>query len=237
MVGLQPIKSNTVIAAEAHVDLYEAIVDEFVEKNHLLKMIPDYDGLGIFIYNVEVDKVVYVNTVFQKTHELSINTIQRPGMRRLIFSRLHPSDVLAIHEFEEQYRNQATHGYANRVIGIRQADDTYRCYHFLVFNLNIIKSDYQYLRLGIQINMPHQLPQNNVVNAEMEFCKKKINCLSDREQEVLRQIVQGCTDKEVGEALNISPNTAQRHRKNILKKLDFKNTAQLSFVAGKSSLI
>jgi DNA-binding CsgD family transcriptional regulator len=44
--------------------------------------------------------------------------------------------------------------------------------------------------------------------------------LSKRELEVLRLLVEGASDRQIGDALFISPLTATRHVKNILKKLN-----------------
>lgn len=43
--------------------------------------------------------------------------------------------------------------------------------------------------------------------------------LSAREMEVLRLLVQGCTDREIAESLSISPRTASTHMTNIFRKL------------------
>ncbi len=51
--------------------------------------------------------------------------------------------------------------------------------------------------------------------------------LTQREEEILSLIATGKTAKEIGDSLFISPHTAQRHRKNILKKLGLKGTAEL----------
>jgi two-component system, NarL family, nitrate/nitrite response regulator NarL len=51
--------------------------------------------------------------------------------------------------------------------------------------------------------------------------------LSRREREVLKLVVAGKTTNEIAEALFISPYTAETHRRNLLKKLDLKNTAGL----------
>jgi DNA-binding NarL/FixJ family response regulator len=50
--------------------------------------------------------------------------------------------------------------------------------------------------------------------------------LSDREQQVLRLVADGLTDREVGEALGISPRTVGRHVGNILDKLGVRNRAE-----------
>ncbi|MBL0050829.1 MAG: response regulator transcription factor [Bacteroidetes bacterium] len=51
--------------------------------------------------------------------------------------------------------------------------------------------------------------------------------LSPRELEIIQQIANGLTDREVGALLEISDKTASTHRKNILHKLQIKNTALL----------
>jgi DNA-binding CsgD family transcriptional regulator len=51
--------------------------------------------------------------------------------------------------------------------------------------------------------------------------------LSERELEILNLIDKGLETKEISEQLNISPNTVDRHRKNILETTNFKSLANL----------
>jgi DNA-binding NarL/FixJ family response regulator len=51
--------------------------------------------------------------------------------------------------------------------------------------------------------------------------------LSKRESEILRLIVKGFTSKQIGLQLFISQFTAQKHRKNIIRKLKVSGTAEL----------
>lgn len=51
--------------------------------------------------------------------------------------------------------------------------------------------------------------------------------LSRREIEVLKLIAAGLTNKEIAEKLFISPLTVDSHRKNLITKLDVRNTASL----------
>jgi DNA-binding NarL/FixJ family response regulator len=57
-----------------------------------------------------------------------------------------------------------------------------------------------------------------------EFC---FEALSGRELEVLQLIVSGKNNKQVANKLFISPNTVLTHRRNLMKKLNVNNTAQL----------
>ena len=52
------------------------------------------------------------------------------------------------------------------------------------------------------------------------------NILSKRELEVLEYIGEGFTSKEIADFLHISINTVNRHRQNILEKLNVKNSVK-----------
>jgi DNA-binding CsgD family transcriptional regulator len=51
--------------------------------------------------------------------------------------------------------------------------------------------------------------------------------LTNREIQVLNLISYGNTTKEIARDLYISYHTAEQHRKNIMKKMDAVNTAQM----------
>ncbi|MEL6122833.1 MAG: helix-turn-helix transcriptional regulator [Bacteroidota bacterium] len=51
--------------------------------------------------------------------------------------------------------------------------------------------------------------------------------VSEREREVLRLIAYEYTSKEIASMLYISPHTTISHRKNLMEKLDVRNTAGL----------
>jgi two-component system, NarL family, response regulator NreC len=61
--------------------------------------------------------------------------------------------------------------------------------------------------------------------------------LSAREREVLRLIAEGLTSREVAERLFLSPNTIERHRANIMEKLQIHNRAQLVKFAIRHGLV
>ena len=51
--------------------------------------------------------------------------------------------------------------------------------------------------------------------------------LTRRERDVLRLLVDGCSNKEVARDLELSPKTVERHRANIMRKLDVGSFAEL----------
>jgi DNA-binding NarL/FixJ family response regulator len=52
-------------------------------------------------------------------------------------------------------------------------------------------------------------------------------CLTNREQQVFRLLVEGALVKEIAGKLFISPKTVENHRGNIMKKLDIHTTVEL----------
>lgn len=61
--------------------------------------------------------------------------------------------------------------------------------------------------------------------------------LTKREKQILSFIVQGLTGKEISQELNISEHTTRTHRKNLLNKLNARNTSDLVRKAIEMALI
>lgn len=62
-------------------------------------------------------------------------------------------------------------------------------------------------------------------------------CLSPRENEVLEMISDGFLSKEIAGMLHISDSTVITHRKNLISKLNVRNTAELIKIAARQMLI
>ncbi|MCX7548364.1 LuxR C-terminal-related transcriptional regulator [Xanthomarina sp. F1114] len=60
------------------------------------------------------------------------------------------------------------------------------------------------------------------------FSQKQLTSgLSNRERDVIRLLTINKSSKQIAECLNISPNTVDTHRRNILKKLNISSTGEL----------
>jgi DNA-binding NarL/FixJ family response regulator len=53
------------------------------------------------------------------------------------------------------------------------------------------------------------------------------NRLSDREQQIFRLVAEGLSSKRIGQLLYISPRTVDKHRSNIMKKLEIADSREL----------
>ena len=64
-----------------------------------------------------------------------------------------------------------------------------------------------------------------------------IKDLTVREREVLRFLVEGLSSREIAEKLYISINTVQYHRKQLLRKTNSRNVAELIGKAYRTGLL
>lgn len=87
-----------------------------------------------------------------------------------------------------------------------------------------------------------QFFKGGVLNRIIEFSDEekeetKIALLTRREKEILKLIADGKSNQEIADFLYISIHTVHSHRKNMLKKLNLKNTPELIKIAYKNGLI
>tara|TARA_R110000850_G_scaffold183118_3_gene308656 strand:- start:1209 stop:1640 length:432 start_codon:yes stop_codon:yes gene_type:complete len=92
-----------------------------------------------------------------------------------------------------------------------------------------------YTVIDINVSMPITVCAK-LLNEKNEYETKYFNNysqklltdgLSNRERDVIRLLTINKTSKEIADLLNISPNTVDTHRRNILKKLNISSTGEL----------
>ncbi|GAB1421009.1 response regulator transcription factor [Anaerolineales bacterium] len=64
-----------------------------------------------------------------------------------------------------------------------------------------------------------------------------VNALSPREMEVLKLVCEGKTNREIGEMMTISVKTVEKHRANLMAKLNVHDVAGLMRIALKNGII
>ncbi len=67
--------------------------------------------------------------------------------------------------------------------------------------------------------------------------KTSWDTLTPREREILKLIAEGYKNREMAEALFISPKTVQKHRANLMEKLDLHNAAALTVFAIEKGIV
>ena len=89
----------------------------------------------------------------------------------------------------------------------------------------------KYISPEISVNLFAHLTNRNIINTENE------KHLTSREIEIIRYIADGLTNHEIADKLFLSTVTVDTHRKNILTKLQLKNTASLVKYAAEHKML
>lgn len=84
---------------------------------------------------------------------------------------------------------------------------------------------------------PSLIPALNNQLANRDIDRDKIDLLTSREYEVLIQVANGMSNKEIATNLNISERTVKNHISNIFKKIDVSDRTQAAVFAIKNNII
>lgn len=80
-------------------------------------------------------------------------------------------------------------------------------------------------------------PEGVAANAESRIFLERLAQLSEREREVLQELLRGKTNKEIGRDLAISPRTVETYRAKIMMKAHCESIPELVRVAVRAGLV
>jgi two-component system response regulator NreC len=149
--------------------------------------------------------------------------VAMPGMTGIEATRqikqAHPEvAVLALTMYEdEQYFFEMIQAGASGYIPKRAAPDD------LVSAIRVVSQGNVFLYASLARYLVNEV----LPRAEPDPVDAAASDLTPREREVLTYIAEGQTSREIGEKLVISPKTVDRHRENIMGKLNLHNRAEL----------
>jgi two-component system response regulator NreC len=159
--------------------------------------------------------------------------VAMPGMTGIEATRrikeAHPDTaVLALTMYEdEQYFFEMLHAGASGYIPKRAAPDD------LVSAIRVVSTGNVFLYASLAqylVNEVINQPSSSAAPSDTEE-------LTAREHEILIYIADGKTNREIAEKLVISPKTVDRHRENIMRKLNMHNRVELVKYAIEKGLI
>ncbi|HCQ30229.1 MAG TPA: DNA-binding response regulator [Flavobacteriales bacterium] len=101
----------------------------------------------------------------------------------------------------------------------------------LISAIKAVRSGKKYYSNEVSVTMI------NSMLSDKPSASKIVGDLSKREMEVLQLIVDGFTNMEIADKLFISNRTVDTHRRNLLQKLNVRNTAELVKFALKNGLV
>lgn len=172
-----------------------------------------------------------------------------------IFNKIHPDDLLQKHILELKYfhflrkipfSEQSKYNTSSKIRMLNIDGEYQYIHHRTMYLYNSSDNNLQYA-LCIYNTSLNQAFSNGIngkiVNKEMGIAieyKEYNDCselLSPREKEVLSYIQKGCLSKEIANILEISQNTVNRHRQNILRKIGVNNSFEAIKIADAMDLL
>lgn len=134
--------------------------------------------------------------------------------------------VLTIHNAEEYVKQALKAGVEGYVLKNSSGSE-------LLFAMNSVLNENSYLSREIS---------QHVVNCYLSEDKSKLvssnlSLITHREREILKLVAETKSNKDIARHLYISVKTVEKHRSNLMKKLDMHNSAALTIFAMKIGLI
>ncbi|SDD28444.1 regulatory protein, luxR family [Algoriphagus faecimaris] len=198
----------------------------------------DYRNLSLAFFTGEVESLTgYPESVFRKKGmEAAFTMIHEEDraelfrFQKIVFEAFHQLTLQQRHSFEFSYTTRWVHRTTREVIWVMGKVRPYLIdekgnfamdLHIIVQLLTPPKEKgydwtYSYTKEdGTRVLVSKNSPDRRQIK------------LTKKEKEIIKMILEGLGSKEIGESMNISINTVSTHRKNILRKLGAKSTAEM----------
>lgn len=198
-------------------DYFKQTVENYI--NTLVPNIEKHLSAFIAMSGGEVEELKLLHSIFnQFKQELSEHLQQ--GLEEL-----------------DDYPNELLHDLKNIMIKHISGRYNQNLAYAVIFSITSLEKDlFIHNRLLNKVLRPklseldwRRIERLNTVYADEQKSREQNRQLTNREVEVLQLIVQGFTNREIAEKLNISLNTVLTHRKNIISKTGIKTVSGLTF--------
>ncbi len=210
-----------IILAEDHTILREGL-------RALLTADPDFEIIGEVADGREA-----VRFVEKQIPDLILMDLSMPRMTgmdaiREIKKRYPATKIVAltVHKTEEYLRTTLQAGADGYVLKDATHDE-------LMMAIQSVLKGKTYLSPGVS----GKVIEGYLEGKENQMPKSMLGLLSQREREVLKLIAEGYKNKEIATDLCISLKTVEKHRANLMKKLDLHNAAALTAYAIEQGLV
>jgi DNA-binding CsgD family transcriptional regulator len=145
---------------------------------------------------------------------------------------MHPDDLGVVEKALAFLKKQTEGEICGSIYRVKNKDQKYKWVsgRTLVYKRKADGQPFQFLNVAFdlcgEIHIEGRLEEATKVLNRLKN-RERIANVSKCEENVLKLIVKGMTDKEIGDILCISKRTVQTHRNNLIHKKGLKNTADL----------
>lgn len=138
--------------------------------------------------------------------------------------------ILSMYDEEEYVREAVKAGATGYVLKDISQED-------LIRNIKVVHSGGSYIQPSLARKVLQDLASYSEVRQQTSDKSYSIKELSDREIEVLQQVAEGKSNKEVAGILTISEKTVKAHLRSIFRKLEVSDRAQAVATAMRKGLV
>lgn len=196
-------------------------------------------NIAVFIHDLKKLRHIWTNHNYSKIIGYSDAAIKRISPDWAI-NNYHPDDLHIMQDRIDYFKQNKGDTFS----GIYRIKHKKGHWVWVYSNTIVYKRDENnqpYQLLGICIDFSDNfktMKQFSELYRENQQLKNQlsITSLTKREKEIIKMIAAGMTSNEIAVSLNISLHTANNHRKNILKKLNFHNKADIARFAVENGL-
>ena len=199
------------------------VEDHPIFREALLSLLSQDEGIEII--GSEDNALEAVKRINDLKPDVVITDLSMPHLRgqQLIetIKKRHPeikAIVLTMHKSEDHVRSSLDAGADAYVL----KDDTHQD---LVVAIHSVMKGQSYLSPGICTNIVHSYLDTSTGFPSVTTDKE---VLTKRERQIIKLIAEGETNAEIAAILSISCKTVEKHRSNLMKKLDLHNAAHLT---------
>jgi two-component system, NarL family, invasion response regulator UvrY len=202
--------------------------DHNIVREGLRRIIEESEGIRVVAEAADGHEAL--GLIASSAPDVAVIDISMPGLDGLeVIGRIRaehpglPVLVLTMHE-EEQYVVRAITAGAMGYVTKRSASEE------LVQAIRKVHSGGRYLTESVAESLAVRLARGRENMGPLD-------CLSNREIQVLRRLARGQTNREIAEAYFLSTKTVDTYRSRLLRKLHLRNNADLSRFAIQTGLI
>jgi len=214
-------KQFSIVIAEDHTILREGL-NALLSSQSDLKVVGEAgDGLEAIrcVRNHSPDMVLLDLSMPRMTGLDAINTIKKANAQTKII-------VLTVHRAEEYLLATLRAGADGYVLKEAHSSE-------LLTAIRHVLAGRQYLSPSIPGTIIDRLLEGEKASA----IRSAWETLTQREREILKLVAEGYRNKEIADLLCISVKTVEKHRANLMEKLDLHDAASLTALAAEKGLI
>lgn len=213
---------------------------DYTERSHILMTGPVLSISGYMPDDFLKGGLDFVVAIFQKDDFRVWNSQMFPQIFQFLQQQPHEEHLSYIFEFTYRFHKKGGDSYTiwQKCSFLTDPVTGLPLFSFgVASNISAIKRDRSMVKIVTRIDERNERPSYMPISTDYFYPIPEEASLSRREKEILLWLAEGLSSKQLAHKLGLSPNTILNHRKNMLRKTNSKNVAELIRFAIENKII